>query len=216
MSATTHPQMSVCSLPPPQPSLSRFSHPLRPTTNMVVPRYRTIMPTSRRAISPLEHISPNTANLNPPISNPNIRDNIKLNTRHKTFPHHNHRTNSGKLATMQMTQLQTSLGSSRTRISEHLPGNQALSVDNPRQVQGFTQTVKPLRVSRIVTTRATSPISKTKGASSILQAEMPLAHPCLLHRRSKCRKRTRTSTVKMFKSVGRPFIPQLKLSSKRI
>ena len=216
MSATTHPQMSVCSPPPPQPSLSRFSHPLRPTTNMVAPRYRTTMPTSKGAISPLERISPNTANLNPPISNPNTRDNTRPNTRHKTFPHRNPHTNSDKLATMPMTQPPILLGNFRTRISEPLLANQAHLVDSPPQALDYTQTARHPRASKIATTRATLQISKTKEASSVLQAEMPPAHPCLLHRRSKCQKRTRISTVRMFKSVGRPFILQSKLSSKRI
>ncbi len=216
MSATTPPQMSVCSPPLPQPSLSRFSHPLRPTTNTVGARYRTIMATSRGATSPLGRISPNIAKHSHRISNPNTRDSTKANIKPKTSPHRNPPTNSVKLVTTRMIQPQTSLVNSRTRILEHLHANQALLVDSPRQAHGFTQTARYLRASKIVTSRATSLISKTKGVSSILQAEMPPAHPCLLHKRSKCQKRTRTSTVRMFKSVGRPFTPQSKLSSKRI
>ncbi len=215
MSAITHPQMSVFFPPPPQPSLSRFSHPLRPTTNMVVPRYRITMATNRGAISPLEHISLNTANHNPPISSPNTRDNTKPNTKHKTFPRRNHHTSSGKLATTRTTRPQTSLANSPTRTSEPLPASQALLGDNRLQAHDSTQIARHPRASKIGTTRATSQISKTKGASSILQAEMPPAHPCLPHRRSKCQKRTRISTARMFKSVGRPFILQSKLSSKR-
>ena len=216
MSATTHPQMSVCSPRRLQPSLSRFSPLLRPTTNTVGARYRTILAASKGATSPLERISPNIARHSPHTSNPNTRDNTKPNIKRKTFPHRNHRTNSDKPAIMRMIQPQTSLDNSRIRILERLHANQALLVDSPHQAHDSTRTARRLKASKIVISKATSPISRAKGASSILLAEMLPAHPCLLHRRLKCQKRTRISTVRMFKSVGKPFIPRSKLFSKRI
>ena len=216
MSATTHPQMSVCSPLPLQPSLSRFSHLLRPTTNMLGPRYRTIMATSKGATSLLERISPNTARHSPHTSNPNTRDNTRHNIKPKMFLHHNRPTNNDKPATMQMIQPQTSLDNFRIRISERLHANQALLVDSPHQAHDSTRTARHLKASKIVINKATSPISRAKGASSIHLAEMPPAHPCLLHRSLKCQKKIRISTVRMFKSVGKPFIPRSKPFSKRI
>ena len=215
MSATTHPQMSVYFPLPLQPSRSRFSHLLRPTTNTVQARYRTILAASKGATSPLERISHNTARHSPHTSNPNIRDNTKPNIKRKMFPHRNRRTNSDKLATMRMIQPQTWLVNSQIRTSERLHANQALLVDNPRRAHDSIQTARHLKASRIAISKATSQISRAKEASSILLVEMPPAHLCLLPRRLKCQKRTRTSTARMFKSVGKPFIPRSRPFSKR-
>lgn len=208
--------MSVCSPPPLQPSLSRFSHLLSPTTNTVGARYRTILAASKGATFPLERTSPNTARHSPHTSNPNTRDNIKANIKRRMFPHPNRRTNSDKLATMRMIQPQPSLVNSQIRIWERLHANQALLVDNPRRARDSTQTARHLKASKTVTNKATSPISRAKEASSILLAEMPPAHPCLLHKRLKCQKKAQINTVRMFKSAGKPFMPRSKPFSKRI